>query len=102
MRDEPRADRAYAPSEDIVARVIEGELILVPLVAGVGGEEDELLTFNETGRSLWRLLDGRRDLRTIASELAAQYGAAPETVERDVMGLTRELLRRRMIVEVAA
>ncbi len=102
MRDEPEPDRAYAPSEDIVARVIEGELILVPLVPGVGGEDDELLTFNETGRSVWQLLDGRRDLRTIASELAARYDAPPAIIERDVMGLTGELLRRRMIVEVAA
>ncbi len=102
MRIEPQPNRAYAPSEDIVARVIEGELILVPLVAGVGGEEDELLSFNETGRSVWQLLDGRRDLRSIASELAARYDAAPELVERDVLGLAGELLRRRMIVEVAA
>jgi len=34
----------YLPSEKIVAREIEGELIIVPLVSGVGDMEDELFT----------------------------------------------------------
>jgi hypothetical protein len=44
--------KIYEPSEDIVARVIEGELIIVPLVAGIGDLEDELFTLNETGRAI--------------------------------------------------
>ncbi len=102
MREELQPDRAYAPSEDVVARTIEGELILVPLVPGVGGEEDELLTLNETGRAVWQLLDGRRDLRSIASELATRYDAPEGMIEHDVLGLARELLRRHMITDVAA
>ena len=46
-------DAIYAPSEDIVAREIEGELIIVPLVSGIGDMEDELYTMNETGRAIW-------------------------------------------------
>ena len=44
----------YTPSDQIVAREIEGELIIVPLTAGFGDMEDELYTFNPTGRALWR------------------------------------------------
>ena len=43
----------YVPSEDIVAREIEGELIIVPLAAGIGDMEDELFSLNETGREIW-------------------------------------------------
>jgi hypothetical protein len=32
----------YQPSDEIVAREIEGELIIVPLTAGIGNLEDEL------------------------------------------------------------
>ena len=52
-------DAVYAPSEDVVAREIEGELIIVPLVAGIGDMEDELYTLNETGRAIWDRLDGK-------------------------------------------
>ena len=34
------------PSEDIVARKIEGGMIIVPLVAGIGDTDDELYTLN--------------------------------------------------------
>ncbi len=34
-------DAAHVPSEDVVFRDIEGELIIVPLTWGVGGWEDE-------------------------------------------------------------
>ena len=50
------------PSEDIVAREIEGEIIIVPLVAGIGDADDELYTLNETGQAIWQKLDGQRTL----------------------------------------
>jgi hypothetical protein len=34
-------DAIYVPSEDVVFRDIEGELIIVPLTWGVEGTEDE-------------------------------------------------------------
>ena len=45
-------EKIYSPSEDIVAREIEGELIIVPLVAGIGDMEDELFTMNDTGKAI--------------------------------------------------
>ncbi|MEA5114515.1 MAG: PqqD family protein [Geobacteraceae bacterium] len=91
-------DQVYVPSEDIVARVIEGELIIVPLVSGIGDMDDELFTLNETGRAIWSRLDGENSLKEIAAELAAEYGTAPGVVEQDVLGLVAELLRRKMVI----
>jgi hypothetical protein len=93
-----RLDAVYAPSDDIVAREIEGELVIVPLVAGIGDMEDELYTLNETGKAIWDRLDGARTLRQIASELAAEYRASAAEIERDVIGLVTELARRKMVV----
>src|SRR5512133_3879235 len=95
-------DAVYAPSEDVVAREIEGELIIVPLVAGIGDMEDELFTLNETGRAIWSRLDGRATLDGVVTALAEDYDAEPGELERDVIGLVEELVRRRMLVEVAA
>ena len=56
-----RADRDVCrPSGDVVAREIEGESIIVPLVAGSGDMEDELFTLNDTGKAIWDQFDGRR------------------------------------------
>ncbi|HYA49263.1 MAG TPA: PqqD family protein [Burkholderiales bacterium] len=89
---------AYGPSEDVVVREIEGELIIVPLVAGVGDLEDELFTLNETGRAVWQKLDGRKSVRTVVSELAEEFDAPAGVLEQDVVGLLTELERRRIVV----
>jgi len=90
----------YRVSENVVAREIEGELIIVPLVSGMGNLEDELYSLNETGKAIWKRLDGTRDLKTIVRELALEFEASSGEVEEDVMGLTRELLERGMLVEI--
>lgn len=97
-----RMDAAYAPSEDVVAREIEGELIIVPLAAGIGDLDDELYTLNETGKVLWARLDGKSTLREIARGLAEEYEAPPGEIEEDVRGLVEELLKRRMVIEAPA
>ncbi|MBM3313509.1 PqqD family protein [candidate division WOR-3 bacterium] len=93
-----RLDQVYMPSEDIVAREIEGELIIVPLVAGIGDMEDELYSLNDTGKDIWRRLDGRSTLDEVARVLADEYSAEPGEVEKDVVGLVGELVRRKMLV----
>ena len=93
-------DAVYAVSDDVVARVIEGEIIIVPLVAGIGDLEDELFTLNETGKAIWERLDGRRSLSQVIQEFAADYQAAAGELEADVLGLVTELARRRMLVAV--
>jgi hypothetical protein len=96
----PDPNGIYIPSPDIVAREIEGELIIVPLTAGVGNLEDELYSMNDTGREVWRLLDGVRTLDEIAAALAEQFNASHSAILVDVQGLVGELVRRRMLVEV--
>ena len=87
-----------APSEDVVAREIEGELIIVPLASGIGDADDELYTLNATGQAIWQKLDGARTLAQIADELAHEFDAPRTDIERDVLGLVGELARRKMVV----
>jgi hypothetical protein len=87
-----------APSEDVVAREIDGELIIVPIASGIGDMEDELYTLNETGRAIWRRLDGTASLGRIAADLSAEYSAPIADIERDVLGLATELVRRKMLL----
>jgi len=95
-----RLDAVYAPSEDIVARSIEGELIIVPLVAGIGDLEDELYSLNETGKAVWDRLDGKKKLKEVLAELSAEFDAPAGEIEKDLMGLVGELVRRKIVAEI--
>lgn len=97
---EPKGHWCFGPSEDIVSREIEGELIIVPLVSGIGDAEDDLFTLNASGKAVWKKLDGKRTLDGIIEELAQEYDAPGERITEDVKGLVSELLKRRMIVRV--
>jgi hypothetical protein len=97
---ESNMDGIYTPSEDIVAREVASQLLIVPLAAGIGDLEDELYTFSETGRAIWERLDGRLTLREVVAALAEEYDAEPGEIERDALDLMAELLKRRIAVEI--
>ena len=101
MEAEVRMDSVYAPSDDVVAREIEGEIIIVPLVAGIGDMEDELFTLNETGKVIWSHLDGRKTLSALVEELASEFGAPAAEIAQDVAGFVQELVKRSMLVELS-
>jgi hypothetical protein len=88
----------YRVSEDVVAREIEGDIIIVPLVAGIGDLEDELFSLNEEGRAIWDKLDGSRTLEQVANELALEYDADDDVLARDVLGFVTELANRGIVV----
>jgi hypothetical protein len=90
----------YKISEEVVAREIEGEIIIVPLIAGIGDLEDDLFTLNETGKAIWDKLNGRRSLDDIIHELSVEYQATEDEIKRDVLGLVGELVHRRILVAV--
>lgn len=98
--DEITLESICKPSEDIVSREIEGELIIVPITAGIGDMEDELYTLNETGRAIWDRLDGKTPLGDIVKALAEEYDAPPGDIGRDVQGIAAELVRRRIVIAV--
>ena len=92
-------DSTYMPSQDVVAREIQGEFIIIPIVSGIGDLEDEIFTLNETGRAIWNKLDGKRSLKESAEQLNSEFEGNIEEIEKDIIGLTTELLKRRMVVE---
>ena len=91
-------ERVYAPSDDVVVREIEGEIVIVPLASGIADVEDELFTLNETGREIWSRIDGSRPLADVVEDLASRYEAPVGRIRHDVLGICQELLARQMIV----
>lgn len=101
MESIPKIDAVYAPSEDVVFRIVDDEPIIVPLSAGVGDMEDALFTLNETGHAIWDKLDGKRSLEQLVDVLTMDFeDVTREEVEEDVLGFIGELLRRGLLIEV--
>ncbi len=90
-----------APSEDVVAREIEGEIVIVPLVAGIGDAEDELYTLSLTGQAIWQKLDGQRTLKEVAAALADKFDAPLASIENDVLGFAGELTQRGILTVIS-
>lgn len=91
----------YQASPEIVAREIDGEIIIVPIVSGIGDLEDELFSLNETGKAIWHKLDGNKMLGDVVLELEKEFEAPTGVIKKDVVGLVTELLKRRMLVDAS-
>jgi hypothetical protein len=85
-------------SQGVVAREIEGEIVIVPVAAGIGEAGDELYTLNETGQAIWQKLDGRRTLKDVAVSLASEFTSPLSELEADVLGFASELTQRGILV----
>ncbi|MFH1202019.1 MAG: PqqD family protein [Candidatus Omnitrophota bacterium] len=95
-------DSVYAPSQDVVAREIHGEFIIVPITSAAAGLDEEIFTLNDTGKAIWDKLDGKRSLKEAIRALSLEFEGSAEEIEKDVIGLAEELFKRKMLVETQA
>ena len=65
-------DAVCVPAEDAVAREIEGEIIIVPLWAGIGDARGGLRTLNPAGQAIRQKLGGQPRLKDAAALLAGE------------------------------
>lgn len=100
MQSKINGDSVYKISEDVVARDVQGEFIIIPITSGIGDMEDAIFSLNETGRAIWEKLDGKRSLKGVAENLSKEFDAPREKMEEDVIGLIEELFKRKMLIEI--
>lgn len=100
MKIKVSLDNVYAKSNDVVARKVQGEFIIIPITAGIQNLEDAIYTLNETGESVWNKMDGKRNLRKVTKELSSDFTGSHKDIKKDVIGLTQALLKRRILCEV--
>lgn len=89
----------FAPSAKVVAREIEGEMIIVPLTGDLGDLTDDLFTLNATGKAIWQACDGQTTLRQIVDQFSENYPVPREVIEREVVGFVEELCGRGIFIE---
>jgi len=89
----------YLPSENVVAREIQGELLLIPIISGDDENEDAIFTLNETGRLIWDKLQKKKNMKGIIVELSSEFSASGKNIQEDVAGFLKELLKRKIVVK---
>ena len=87
-------------SEGVVARVIAGETLIVPVRGGVG-DLASIYSLNELGSFLWRQLQPAKTCEELVNLVLDEYDVTAEMAEQDVRvfldkindaGLIREMV----------
>ncbi len=99
MKTDINMNKVYVPSEDVVAREVQGEFIIIPITAQAQSEEDAIFSANESGKAIWDKLTQKKSLKTIIEELSLEFNTPASEIKEDVLGFLGELLKRKMVVE---
>jgi hypothetical protein len=77
-------------SESVVARVVAGETLIVPIRAKVG-DLASIYSFNGTGSLIWKLLESPKSVAQLATAVAQVYEVDPAQAEQDVTNFVSEM-----------
>jgi hypothetical protein len=83
----------YCRQDNVVARCVAGENVLIP----VHGCTRTVYTLNPTGCLLWDLLAGPCPADDLAAALAARYRLPPDRAAADVRAFLDDLLRMDLV-----
>lgn len=90
----------FVRSQSVVARMVAGETLIVPIRAKVG-DLASIYSFNGTGSLIWKLLGSPKTFAQLATAVAQEYEIDVQQAERDVTEFVSEL-KTVGLVEVAA
>jgi hypothetical protein len=77
-------------SQSVVARVVAGETLIVPVRAKVG-DLASIYSLNGTGSLIWKLLELPRPVSQLAAAVAQAYEVELAQAEQDVATFVSEL-----------
>ena len=90
----------YVHSESLVTRDLAGEKIIVP-VRGKVGDLNSIYTVNAVANDIWNLLDGKRTVSDIISQLEQEYEIDIATLASDVTRTIGELSGEGLVRELS-
>jgi hypothetical protein len=85
-------------SQAVVARVVAGETLIVPVRSRVG-DLASIYSFNATGTLIWKLLESPRTSGELAEAVAEEYAVERQQVDKDVAEFVGEM-RSKGLVEI--
>jgi len=94
------AGETFSRSRSVVARVVAGETLIVP-IRGKVGDLASIYSFNGTGTLIWKMLESPQTLKQLATGVAEAYDVDLSQAESDVVSFVGEM-KVVGLVEVAA
>ena len=79
---------SHSPS--VVTRKTGNEYVLVPISNNIA-DMNSVYTLNETGAFIWELIDGKKEVEEIISELTKEYDIDVSTARADVMDFVEKM-----------
>ncbi|MCG8638896.1 MAG: PqqD family protein [Desulfobacterales bacterium] len=90
---------AYIPSDKIIARTIEDDLVLVPIESDTVNFDHSLYSLTPTGKEIWQRLSPETTVEQMCRTLASEYDESYETILKDTLELLNDLLDKGLIVQ---
>lgn len=85
-------DRLRRKDEEVVAKVMDGEAIIINLSNGI------YYSLDNVGAAIWDMIEGGWRLDEIVTAIASRYDVAGPRAEHDVLRLVTELLGEDVVV----
>ena len=80
-----------ARSDNFVFNEVDGELVMMNIETGA------YASLNETGKSIWTLLDAPKSLSEVVSSLVEEYEIDQATCEKEVMPFVENMLKSEVL-----
>lgn len=87
--------RLRRKDDDIVAKVMDGEAVIINLSTGI------YYSIDQVGAAMWELIEQGSSLDEVASAIVARYDVQPAQAHDDVARLGGELLHHELVVVAA-
>jgi Coenzyme PQQ synthesis protein D (PqqD) len=84
-------EQFFTRSTSVVARVVGGETLIVP-IRGKVGDLASIYSFNGTGTLIWQLLESPRTAEELSAGVAREYAVEHEQARKDVAQFVGEML----------
>jgi hypothetical protein len=85
-------DQRFQVSDDVVAREVAGEMVLLDLASGL------YFGLNPVGSRIWaRLSQGACSLAELCDLIEAEFDAPRAVIEQDIVALARQLAEKKLI-----
>jgi hypothetical protein len=93
-------DVRFIRNHEVVARKIEGELIIVPVRRGVG-DLNSLYTLNPVGAVLWDFMNEGHTLGEMVKRVCEEFEVTAAQAQQDIEAFLDSLMQEQLIDSVA-
>jgi Coenzyme PQQ synthesis protein D (PqqD) len=90
----------FVRNREVVARQIEGELVIVPIRSGVG-DLNSLYTLNQVGSVLWDFMNEGHTIEEMVSRVCDEFEVSGSQAQNDIQNFLGAMLEEKLVQPLA-